>query len=149
MFTIHNPALPPASPAPLPSSPSQDPTSTQPHAEIQPGDQTYATANDFTTNHNNNNNNDDYEYQSPPRSRLPVGRGSGIPRGTATGMRGRGGTVRGRVVSAPAGGRAGAAGVTERKKREVSLVVSLFSKRRSCGRYEGSVISYGCRDRVA
>lgn len=39
-------------------------------------------------------------------------------------MRGRGGTVRGRVVSAPAGGRAAAgAGVTERKKREVSLVV--------------------------
>lgn len=53
-------------------------------------------------------------------------------------MRGRGGTVRGRVVSAPAGGRAaaGGAGVTERKKREVSLVVSLSLNGRSCGKYE-------------
>jgi hypothetical protein len=131
MFTIHNPALPPAPSVPLPSSPSQDPTSTQPHAEIQPGDQTYATANDFTTNHHNNNN-DDYEYQSPPRSRLPVGRGSGIPRGTATGMRGRGGTVRGRVVSAPAGARAGATGVTERKKREVSFAIYICLIGRLC-----------------
>ena len=54
-----------------------------------------------------------------------------------TGMRGRGGTVRGRVVSAPAGARAGSAGVTERKKREVSLGVSFLLNGRSCGRNEG------------
>jgi hypothetical protein len=47
-------------------------------------------------------------------------------------MRGRGGTVRGRVVSAPAGARAGATGVTERKKREVSFAIYICLIGRLC-----------------
>ena len=109
-------ALPPAPSSPSPHSPNlRDAPTSNVQTETQAGDQTYATVHSMI--------NDPDEYQSPPRERVAVGRGSGIPR---VGMRGRGrgtaGTVgRGRAVSAASGRTgAGSAGVTERKKREVS-----------------------------